>query len=161
MTNPLYCVITDTGYEKALEKAYTKDIREYFKPKDYYSMAGFDVDHESIYFMFFDKWKILRMIDFFRRNNILLEYQVVENVINFIHSDKKYVEVFADSHNKYVMDNYILDTVSVNDVLDWINQNRNNKDFSLLPVEKEVLGILPSNITKSSDVTFGHLTGND
>lgn len=141
MTNRLFCVITTNGNEDILEESYTNDLRTYFVPVDYYSMAGFDFDKESIYFMYFDKWKILRMVDFFSRNNILLEYQVVENVIDFLYSDKKYLNVFSDEHNKYVMDNYILDTVSMDDVLDRMNQNRNNKDYSLLPVEKEVLGI--------------------
>ena len=141
MTNRLFCVITTNGNEDILEESYTNDLRTYFVPIDYYSMAGFDVDKESIYFMYFDKWKILRMVDFFSRNNILLEYQVVENVIDFLYSDKKYLNVFSDEHNKYVMDNYILDTVSMDDVLDRMNQNRNNKEFSLLPIEKEVLGI--------------------
>jgi len=161
MKNPLYCVITESGFEEALDEAYTKDVNEYFVPKDYYSMAGFDVDMESIYFMYFDEWKIFRMIDFFKRNNILLEYHVVENVITFILSDKKYLEVFSDIHNKYVIENYILDAVSVNEVLDRMNQNRHNKEFSLLPIEKEVLGMITSNITKSSDVAFRHLTGYD
>lgn len=142
MTSILYCVITASGFEEVLDEAYTKDVSEYFKPKDYYCMAGFDVGKESIYFMFFDKWKILRMIDFFRRNNILLEYQKVENVIDYIHSDKKYLEVFSDRHNKTVIENYILNTVTVDDLLDRMNQNRHNKEFSLLPIEKEVLGVL-------------------
>ena len=144
MTNPLFCVITASGYEEYLEESYIKDVSEYFKPIDYYSMAGFDVDHESIYFMFFEEWKILRMIDFFKRSNILFDYQIVTNVIDFIHSEKKYLEVFSDSHNKTVMDNYILDNVKIDDVLDRMNQNRNNKEFSLLPIEKEVLGMIPS-----------------
>ena len=144
MTNPLYCVITAAGYEEALEEAYTKDIREYLIPADYYSMAGFDIDKESIYFMYFDEWKILRMIEFFRRNNILLEYQVVENAINFIHSEKKYLEVYSDEHNKMVMDNFIFNAITVDDILDRMNQNRNNKDYFLLPIEKEVLGMIPS-----------------
>ena len=161
MTNTLYCVITASGFDEALDESYTKDIREYLTPIDYYQIAGYDVLTESIYFMFFDKWKIFRMIDFFRRNNILLKYQVVENILDFIHSEKKYLEVFSDRHNKTVMENYILDTAKIDDVLDRMNQHRNNKEFSLLPIEKEVLGMIPSNITKSSDVAFGHLTGND
>ena len=143
MTNPLFCVITATGYDEALEEAYTKDISEYLTPIDYYQIAGYDILTESIYFMFFNEWKIFRMIDFFRRNNILLNYQVVENILDFIHCEKKYLEVFSDRHNKTVMENYILNTVTVDDVLDRMNQNRKNKDFFLLPIEKEVLGMIP------------------
>ena len=141
MANLLYCVITASGFEETLEEAYTKDVSEYFIPIDYYSMAGFDANSESIYFMFFDEWKIFRMIDFFRRTNILLEYQVVENLIDFILSDKKYMNVFSEEHNKKVIENYILETITIDDVLDRMNQNRNNKEFSLLPIEKEVLGM--------------------
>ena len=53
MTNPLFCVITATGYDEALEEAYTKDISEYLTPIDYYQIAGYDFLTESIYFMFF------------------------------------------------------------------------------------------------------------
>ena len=144
MTNPLYCVITDTGYEKALEKAYTKDIREYLIPADYYNMAGFDIDKESIYFMYIEEWKVIRMINFFRINDILIEFQIVDNVMDFINGDEKYQEVYSDEHNKMVMDNFIFNTISVNEVLDRINENKNNASFSLSEIEKTVLGMIPS-----------------
>ena len=62
MTNTLYCVITASGFDEALDESYTKDIREYLTPIDYYQIAGYDILNESIYFMYFDELKILRMI---------------------------------------------------------------------------------------------------
>ena len=139
MLNSLYCIITTSGNEH-LDDAFTAEIRLYLDPDDYYCCAGYDVGNESIYFIYIDQWKVFQIIDFFKRNNILLHYQVVQNVIDFIDSDKKFLEVYSDEHNKTVVNNYIMNSVSVDDVLDRINDNRNNKEFSLLPIERSILG---------------------
>ncbi|MCX6280488.1 MAG: hypothetical protein NTU51_00820 [Bacteroidetes bacterium] len=139
MTNPLYCVIT-TRDNDHLDEAFTTEIKSFLIPADYYQIAGYDTLAESIYFMYIEEWKVIRMIEFFIKNDILLEYQKVDNVLNFINADEKYLEVYSDDHNKTVMDNFIFNTISVNMVLDRIIENRNNDSFSLSEIEKTVLG---------------------
>jgi len=139
MLNSLYCIITTNGNEH-LDDAFTAEIRLYLDIGDDNCWAGYDVGNESIYFIYIDQWKVFQIIDFFKRNDILLEYQVVQNVIDFINSNNKYRELYSDEHNKTVMDNYIMNTVTIDDVLDRINDNRNNKEFLLLPIERSILG---------------------
>ena len=140
MINPLYCVIT-TRDNDHLDEAFSAEIKSFLIPEDYYQIAGYDTFAESIYFMYIEEWKIIRMIEFFISNDVLLEYQKVDNVLNFINGDEKYQEVNSDKHNKMVMDNFIFNTISVNEVLDRINENRNNDSFSLSEIEKTVLGM--------------------
>ena len=140
MINPLYCVIT-TRDNDHLDEAFSAEIKSFLIPEDYYQIAGYDTFAESIYFMYIEEWKIIRMIEFFISNDVLLEYQKVDNVLNFINGDEKYLEVYSDEHNKMVMDNFIFNTISVNEVLDRINENKNNASFSLSEIEKTVLGM--------------------
>ena len=140
MANPLYCVIT-TRDNDHLDEAFTAEIESFLIPEDYYQIAGYDTLAESIYFMFIEEWKVIRMINFFRINDILIEFQIVDNVMDFINGDEKYQEVYSDEHNKMVMDNFIFNTISVNEVLDRINENKNNASFSLSEIEKTVLGM--------------------
>ena len=140
MINPMYCVIT-TRDNDHLDEAFTTEIKSFLTPDDYYQIAGYDTLTESIYFMYIDEWKVIRMIEFFIKNGVLLEYQVVKNILDFINSDEKYKEVYSDEHNKMVMDNFIFNTLSVDAVLDRINENRNNKEFLLSEIEKTVLGV--------------------
>ena len=140
MINPLYCLITDRDSDH-LNEAFNNEITSFLTIDDYYHMAGYDILTESILFMYIEEWKVVRIIEFCINHDILIEYQKVDNVIDFISSDEKYLEVFSDDHNKAIINYYIMETFSVDDILDRMNQNKNNTSFSLSEIEKTVLGI--------------------
>jgi hypothetical protein len=138
-TNPLYCIITKNVNDELLEENFEADASFYLEPDDGDCIGGFDIDNESIYLLFIDEWKIFKMIDFFSRNNVLIKYERVPDVIDLINSDKKYLKFYSEERNKTVLDEYILHHVSIDDILDRISENRNNGGFSLLPVEQLIL----------------------
>jgi len=138
-TNPLYCITTKNVNDELLEEKFITDISAYLDPDDEDYVSGYDVEDQSIYLLYIDKWKIFKMIDFFSRNNVLIKYECVPDVIDLINSDEKYRKFYFEERNKTVLDEYILHHVSIDDILDRINKNRNNSGFSLLPVEKLIL----------------------
>ena len=138
-TNPLYCITTKNVNDEILEEKFVTDISAYLDPDDGDYVSAYDIDNESIYLLYIDEWKIFKMIDFFSRNHLLIKYECVPDVIDLINSDEKYLEFYSEEHNKTVLDEYILHHVSIDDILDRINKNRNNSGFSLLPVEQLIL----------------------
>jgi hypothetical protein len=138
-TNSLYCIITKNVNDELLEEKFNTDASLYLEPDDGDCIGGFDIDNKSIYLLYIDKWKIFKMIDFFSRNHVLIKFELVSDVIDLINSDKKYLEFYSEELNKTVLDNYIVHHVSIDDILDRINKNRNNSGFSLLPVEQLIL----------------------
>lgn len=138
MNNDLYCITVKSGQEH-LDESFTIDCLSYLDSDDGNYIAGFDINDESIYFVFIDEWKVEKMINFFKENNILIKFEKVSNIINFINSDKKYLEVYSEEHNRVVLNNYIKYHITVDNVLDRMYQNKDVKGFSLFPVEMEIL----------------------
>jgi hypothetical protein len=128
--NKLYCLITkQNGYEY-LELSFVEILATInFDDSDF--IIGHDVNDESIYFTYIEESKAIEIINFFKRNNILVSCQCVKNVIDFIQSDKKYMDVYEN--NKQTVDNFIIENVNSDDVLDrMIN-------YPLLQVELDIL----------------------
>jgi hypothetical protein len=142
-TNSLFYIITKNVNDELLEENFEADASLYLEPDDGDCIGGFDIDNESIYLLYIDKWKIFKMIDFFERNHVLIKYECIPDVIDLINSDEKYLEFYSEERNKTVLDNYILHHVSIDDILDKMCKNRNNSGFSLLPIEKLILELYP------------------
>jgi len=125
--------------DELLDEKFTSEISSYLDPDDRDYMGGYDIDNESIYLLFIDEWKTFKMIDFFKRHNLLVKYERVSNVLDLINSDKKYFKFYSDERNKEILDNYILNNITIDDVLDSISENRNKTGYSLLPIELSIL----------------------
>lgn len=136
--NNLYCITVKSGQEH-LESEFEKDCLSYMEEFDGEYIAGFDVDDESIYFTFMDEWKIEKMVDFFKRNKILIEVEKVSNIIKFINSDKKYLKVYSEERNRVIMNHYITIHITIDSILERLFENKEKDDFFLLPIEKEIL----------------------
>ncbi len=76
-TNSLYCITTKNVNDELLEEKFEADASLYLEPDDGDCIGGFDIDNESIYFLYIDEWKIFKMIDFFSRNHVLIKYELV------------------------------------------------------------------------------------
>lgn len=128
--NKLYCLITkQNGYEY-LELSFVEILSTIdFQDGDF--IIGHDVNDESIYFTYIEESKTIEIINFFKKNNILVLCQHVKNVINFIQSDKKYMDVYEN--NKLSMNNYIIKNVNSDDILDRMMNN------TLLQIEFDIL----------------------
>ena len=140
MTNNLYCIIIQSGHSH-LDEEFTSDAESYLDNYDRDCIAGYDIGNESIYFLYIPEWKVFRIIDFFKRNHILLKYELVTNIFDFLSSDVKFLVVYSEARNKNILDNYIINTVTIDTVLDRMNSNRNTKGFSLFQIEMSILGI--------------------
>jgi hypothetical protein len=125
--------------DEILDKKFTNEISSYLDSEDRDYISGYDVEDQSIYLLYIDEWKTFKMIDFFKRNHLLVKYELVSNVIDLINSDEKYFKFYSDERNKEILDNYILNNVTIDDVLDRINENRSKTGFSLLPIERKIL----------------------
>lgn len=136
--NFLYCITVKNGQEH-LDEAFEIDCMTYLEEDDGDCISGFDVENESIYFTFIDESKVRKMIDFFKRNGILIKYEKVSNIIDFINNDKKYLRVYSDERNRSILNTYIKIHVTVDNVLERLHDNKHNDEFSLLPIEKEIL----------------------
>lgn len=136
--NNLYCITVKSGQEH-LESKFEKDCLSYLEENDGEQIAGFDVEDESIYFTFMDEWKIKRMIEFFRKNNILISVTKILNIIDFINSEKKYLKVYSEERNRVIMNRYITIHVTIDSILERLFKNKDIEGFSLLPIEKEIL----------------------
>jgi len=138
-TNSLYCITIKNVNDELIEEKFITDISSYLDPDDGDYISGYDVEDQSIYILYIDEWKIFKMIDFFERNHVLIKYECVPDVIELINSNKKYLEFYSEERNKTVLDEYILQHVSIDEILDRINENRNSSEFSILPIEQLIL----------------------
>jgi hypothetical protein len=125
--------------DELLEEKFNTEISTYLDPDDVDQILGYDIDNESIYILYLDEWKTFKMIDFFKRNHLLVKYELVSNVIDLINSDQKYFKFYSEERNKEILDNYILNNITIDDILDRISENRSKTGFSLLPIERKIL----------------------
>jgi len=137
--NSLYCITVKNKQDFQLEETFIQDCMNYLEEKDGDLIAGFDVEDESIYFTFIDEWKIFKMINFFRKKGILIKSEKIINIIEFINSDKKYMMVYSDERNKSILNRYIRIHVTTDNILERVYDNKGVNDFSLFPIEEEIL----------------------
>lgn len=135
MCNELYCIVIKSGFDH-LEDEFIMESSLNIDDSDF--IAACDVGEESIYFTYIDYFKISKMLSFFRKHKILINYQVIDNVIDFITSDKKYSDLYSDNRNKTILDKYIINNVTIDNVLD-----RMIDKCQLLPIELDILNELP------------------
>lgn len=137
-SNLLYCIIIKKS--DYLEKEFDKDISTYLVDGDGDHVAGTDVENETIYLLYIEEWKIFKMIDFFKKHDVLLKFEIVTNIFDFL-GNLKYSSIYSDKDNKKVIDTYISIHITMDDVLDRINENKGISGFKLLPIEKEILSM--------------------
>ena len=143
--NKLYCIIIKSGFDIYLDSEFTSIMSKYLNSYDGNFIAGSDVKGESIYFTYVDKYKVFKMVDFFKKHNILLKHYYIDDVINFINSDPKFLEVYSDDYNKIVLDNYIKNNITIDDILDKIIENEKLSDIEINILNK-----------KSKEILFSH-----
>ena len=137
-SNLLYCIIIKKS--DYLEKEFDKDISTYLVDGDGDHVAGTDVENETIYLLYIEEWKIFKMIDFFKKHDVLLKFEIVTNIFDFL-GNLKYSSIYSDKDNKKIIDTYISIHITMDDVLDRINENKGISGFKLLPIEKEILSM--------------------
>ena len=137
-SNLLYCIIIKKS--DYLEKEFDKDISTYLVDGDGDHVAGTDVENETIYLLYIEEWKIFKMIDFFKKHDVLLKFEIVTNILDFL-GNSKYSSIYSDKDNKKVIDTYISIHITMDDVLDRINENKGISGFKLFPIEKEILSM--------------------
>ena len=137
-SNLLYCIIIKKS--DYLEKEFDKDISTYLVDGDGDHVAGTDVENETIYLLYIEEWKIFKMIDFFKKHDVLLKFEIVTNIFDFL-GNLKYSSIYSDKDNKKIIDTYISIHITMDDVLDMINENKGISGFKLLPIEKEILSM--------------------
>ena len=127
----LYCLVTkQNGYEY-LELSFVEILATIiFEDNDF--IVGYDVNDESIYFTYINKSKTIEIINFFKKNNILFSYEIINDVVDFIQSDEKYITVYEN--NKSSIDDFIIENMTSDDVLD-----RMVKKYPLLQIELDIL----------------------
>ena len=64
----------------------------------------------------------------------------VTNIFDFL-VNLKYSSIYSDKDNKKVIDTYISIHITMDDVLDRINENKGISGFKLFPIEKEILSM--------------------
>ena len=137
--NSLYYITVKNKQDFQLEETFIQDCMNYLEEKDGDLISGFDVEDESIYFTFIDEWKIFKMINFFRKNGVLVKFEKISNIIDFINSDKRYLTVYSEERNRLILNKYIRINVTSDDVLERLYDNKGVTDFSLFPIEQEIL----------------------
>ena len=137
-SNLLYCIIIKKS--DYLEKEFDKDISTYLVDGDGDHVAGTDVENETLYLLYIEEWKIFKMIDFFKKHDVLLKFEIVTNIFDFL-GNLKYSSIYSDKDNKKIIDTYISIHITMDDVLDRINENKGISGFKLLPIEKEILSM--------------------
>jgi hypothetical protein len=134
--NQLFCIVTKKDSNPKIEEDFVSDISTYLNSTDGEYIAGYDYNNQSIFLTYIDRSKVLKMVDFFKRYNVLDEFIKVDNVMKFINSDIKYSELYLEESNKVMLNNYIRYNVSVDDVLERIFESSMK---SLFPIELEIL----------------------
>jgi len=137
--NSLYCITVKSKGCEHLETDFELDCMKYMEESDGEYIAADDVGDESIYFIFIDKWKIDRFVDFFERNDISIKVQKVSNIIEFITNDEKYLKVYSEERNMGILDHYIITHITPDSILERLHKNKEVSGFSLLPIEKKIL----------------------
>jgi hypothetical protein len=147
-SNPLYFITVkgapDPDEQKGLETLFMVELCSFVSNWEKDAIAGFDMENGgSGLFIFLDEWKVLRILDFFRKHDLLESYEIISKPTQFISSNARYLEAYQEERNKIILDNYIRRNMSADDVLDRINENKSVPGFTLLPIEKEILsGVL-------------------
>lgn len=144
LSNPLYFIVVngipDPEKEKRLETEFTADLCSYVSNSEKDAVAEFNMKNKCTgLLIYLDKWKVLRILEFFRHYDLLVSYEIISNPVRFIRSSSEYYEAYQEERNKRILDNYILRNISIDDVLERIHENKSVPGFSLLPVEIEIL----------------------
>ena len=143
-SNPLYFIAVkgapDPDEQKHLETLFMVELSSFVSNWEKDAIAGFDMENESSgLFIFLDEWKIFRILEFFRKYDILESYEIISNPAQSISSNPRYLEAYKDERTKMILDSYIRRNMNLDDVLDRINENKSVPGFTLLPIEKEIL----------------------
>lgn len=131
--NKMFCIVTKSGFDY-LEDEFFSYMSKFLKPNDSGYIAGGDVSGETIYFTCIDEYKVSKMIKFFKTNDIFIKCEEVSNIVEFLNSDKKYLEIYNDERNKIILNNFIVKNVSIDNILD-----RMIGRFMLLSIELDIL----------------------
>ena len=136
-SNLLYCIIIKKS--DYLEKEFDKDISTYLVDGDGDHVAGTDVENETIYLLYIEEWKIFKMIDFFKKHDVLLKFEIVTNIFDFL-GNLKYSSIYSDKDNKKIIDTYISIHITMDDVLDFrIQITSHRKRNSLNGIKKQAI----------------------
>ena len=134
--NDMYCIIVKNNND--IEDEFEKYCSTFLKSSDSKYILGGDDDDISIYLTYLDNDKINKIVDFFKKHNMLIKHNKIDNIVSLICSDEKYLTLYSDEHNKPILDEYIKYHISVDDILDrMINEKISVTD--LLPIELKIL----------------------
>ena len=130
--NSIYCFIIKNTLP--LEDEFVEVLSKFMGPKDGDYIAGYDDGDESIYITYVDKYKIDKMVEFFQKHNALVSFQKIDNIVDFLNSEQKYLLLYE--LNNDILDNYIEHNISIDNILERICDNCMEY---LLPVEVKML----------------------
>lgn len=136
----LYCVVAnynlDQIYTELIEEKFNTLLETYLEPSDVEHVAIFEINDKVIYLLNINKFKVLKIVEFFSRYNLLVSFEdITDKPFNFIYSNK-YLGLYDDEYNKKIIDNYILENMTIDNILDRINDIGYEK---LLPIELKIL----------------------
>ncbi len=140
MTKEMYCLITkQQNDDVCLEIEFEKILSLISYNVDNY-IIGCDVNNESIYFIYLDNCDILlKIINFFKEHNLLISGKRIDNIIELINSDKKYLEVYLEGSK--LIDKYICNHITTDEILDRMIESGSYK-YEPLSIELEILSEL-------------------
>ena len=134
IANDLYHITVRNNPE--LEKEFVENVSQFLEPEDSDAITGLDIDDKSIYLTFVDDYKVAKLIEFFKKHKMLIKFGRVDNIIDFINSDKNFFELYSEENNNTILNSYIEYNITKDNILDRISSNSID---SLLPIELEIL----------------------
>jgi hypothetical protein len=134
VANDLYFIIIKNDVE--LEETFTENISQFLESDDVDAITGHDVGNKSIYLTFVDDYKLIKLLQFFKKYKVLIKFGKVDNIIDFINNNKDFFELYLEERNNIILNNYIQYNITKDNILERISLN--SLEY-LLPVELDVL----------------------
>lgn len=132
----MFCITTLQNSDQNIESDFDDLLDKYLDYNDSEHICGYDTINTSIYLVDIEEYKVIEIINFFKNKKLLVKVVVVENIIEFILSDQKYIDLYNDDRNNIILNKYIIKNTSVDDVLERLNEVKLN---NLLPIELNIL----------------------
>lgn len=126
LLTPLYCIIArydlDSSLISIIEEKFNILLKNFLDSDDINKVAMFELDKEAIYLMNISKFKVSKIVEFFSKNKLLISFEEVSNKIFDIVSNERFLGFYDDDYNKKIIDNYILENMTIDNILDRINE---------------------------------------